>query len=572
MIILLFFAFISGLLTILAPCIWPLLPLVLSTTSSGGRLKPLGVVLGILISFTFFTLSLSYLVGRFGFDPDALRLLAVIILLFLGVTLIVPALAGLIEAGVSYLTSRLGLGGVVQRSGFWGGILTGVPLGLVWSPCAGPILAGIAALAATQMVSVKVVLVTLTYMAGTGIPLFIFALAGRNLLTKTRGLSPFLGKIQRVFGVVIITMALLIWTNYDKVLQAKLLDAFPGYSNFLFKLEQNKGVREELDRLRGRESRTEQSSFLPDLGPAPEFVGIAKWLNGSPQTIAELKGKVVLVDFWTYTCINCIRTLPFVTGWYEKYKDDGLVVVGVHTPEFEFEKKTENVERAIKMFSINYPVAQDNGFMTWNNYENLYWPAKYLIDKEGRLRYTHFGEGEYATTERAIQSLLAEKGRPMAEEILDLPDLTPVTAMTPETYLGLARVDRFSSNEVPRTGKHEYSLPRTLGSDSFGFEGSWTLDNESAQAEAGSSLLMNFSAAKVFLVITPETATEKLEILLDGKIVDDEKAGKDVLGGRVKFDLPRLYELIELGEGAGRHQLRLNFGSGGIKIFAFTFG
>lgn len=571
MVILLIFAFVSGLLTILAPCIWPLLPLVLSTTSTGGRLKPLGVTMGILISFSFFTLTISYLVGRFDFDPNTLRSLAVAVLLFLGLMLLLPQLARLIEAGVSFLTSRFGGGVTQQRNGFWGGILTGVPLGLVWSPCAGPILASIAALAATQMVSSRVVLVTLTYMAGTGIPLFIFAIAGRNLLTKSRLLSPYLEKIQRFFGVIIITMALLIWTNYDKVLQARLLDAFPGYSNFLFQLEQNKKVREQLDILRGRESRTETTSFLPDLGQAPDFVGISKWLNSDPLTMAGLRGKVVLVDFWTYTCINCIRTLPFVTGWYEKYKDDGLVVVGVHTPEFEFEKKTENVASAIKMYKINYPVAQDNNYMTWNNFDNLYWPAKYLIDKKGHLRLTHFGEGEYRETEQAIQALLAEDGKPITEEVLDLADLTPTTRTTPEIYLGLSRMGSLANKETARAGGANYTLNPNPQRDSVSLGGTWFLAPEYAGADPASALNLRFKAKNVFLVISPSGNDDTLTVSLDGQRLDKTVSGKDVIDGKVQLDEERLYELINLPE-QGEHLLRLDFETGGVRIFAFTFG
>ena len=561
MIILLVFAFISGLLTILAPCIWPLLPIVLSATSTGGRGKPLGITLGILASFTAFTLTLSYLVSMFHFDPDTLRFTAIIILTILGLSLLMPRFSALIEVGVGRLSALLGGGTGVQRNGFFGGLITGLSLGIVWSPCAGPILASIAALAATQMVESRIILVTLAYMAGTGIPLFIFASVGQNLLTKTRVLSPFLGRIQQFFGVVIIVTAVGIWTNYDKVIQAKLLEAVPAYSNLLFRLEQNKKVREQLDELSGRQTREpETGSFLPDLGPAPEIIGISRWLNSEPMTLSSLRGKVVLVDFWTYTCINCIRTLPFVTGWYEKYKDGGLVVVGVHTPEFEFEKKTENVIKAIAMYKINYPVAQDNDYMTWNNYDNLYWPAKYLIDKEGRLRLVHSGEGEYREIERAIQSLLAETGMPVVEGILDLPDLTPTERLTPETYLGLARVQRLESREKAKIGTAGYTLNTNLTRDGFSFGGEWTLSDEYAKSGLGSTLDLKFFAAKVFLVITPRTTEDRLTIFLDGKKV-----------GEVELDEPRLYQLINLPT-AGEHLLHLEFDSTGTQIFAFTFG
>ncbi len=573
MFILLAFAFISGLLTILAPCIWPILPIVLSSASTGGRRKPLGITLGILISFTVFTLSLSYLVKAFHFDPDSLRFFAVIIIAFLGLTLVIPSLSALVETLVSRLTNRFG-GSSVSRTGFWGGLITGISLGIVWSPCAGPILATIAALAATRAVNSQVILVTLVYMFGTGIPLFIFSTIGSNILTKSRQLSPYLGKIQQVFGIIMITTALAIWTNYDKVLQTRLLDVFPAYSNLLFKLEENNRVQEQLNRLSGKETSNTNTpkSFLPDMGRAPDFVGINHWLNSEPLTLASLKGKVILVDFWTYSCINCIRTLPFVTGWYEKYKDQGFVVVGVHTPEFEFEKKTANVQNALNTYKINYPVAQDNDYVTWNNFNNSYWPAKYLIDKDGHLRMTHFGEGNYAETEKAIQSLLAETGQSVTTDTLKLTDTTPNSHLTPETYLGLNRMDQMVSRERPSRGEGSYSLPATIPDDSFALQGTWILTGEYAESSIGSSLSLKFTADKVFLVITPNDKNDSLLVSLDGKLVDSQSAGKDVVNGKVIFDTPRLYELIDLRGKDGTHLLRLDFGTKGTQVFAFTFG
>lgn len=570
---LLLIAFVSGLLTIFAPCIWPILPVVLSSSATGGRRRPLGITLGILISFTFLTLSLSYLVKIFNFDPDSLRLLAVIVIGFMGLSLMIPKLSAIIEGYASKLSqlfgNRIGTG-----SGFWGGIVAGVSLGLVWAPCAGPILATIAALSATRTVNSQVVLVTLVYMFGTGIPLFLFSTFGGNLLTKSRILSPYTGRIQQFFGVLMIVTAIFIWTGYDKVLQAKMLDLFPGYSNFLYKLEESQRVRDQLNTLRGKESndQTTPKSFLPDLGRAPEFIGIENWLNSEPLTMASLKGKVVLVDFWTYSCINCIRTLPFVTGWHEKYKDAGLVVVGVHTPEFEFEKKTENVQNAIKMFNINYPVAQDNNYGTWNVFDNLYWPAKYLIDKEGRLRYQHNGEGRYEETEKAIQSLLAETGIPMPGGTLTLPDQTPQIRLTSETYLGLDRLARFGSNERPRSGTQTYTLPKSLADNNFGFAGTWLMSGEYSESVSESILELDFYANKVFLVITPQSDMDILTVALDGRPIGDSEAGKDVRNSKVILDTSRLYELIDLNGSPGRHLLQLNFGTEGIKIFAFTFG
>ena len=575
MIILLLFAFISGLVTILAPCIWPLLPIILSSTTSGGRAKPLGITVGLVSSFALFTLTISYIVKIIPFDPNILRLFAVMVIGFLGLTLIIPALAQVVEGWVSRFSGKFSryhsAPGFAQTKnpGFKGGLITGMALGIVWSPCAGPILATIATLAATQSVNFGIILVTVAYVIGVGIPLFLFTTIGSRIFSQTRALSPFTGQIQKVFGVVMILTAVAILTNYDKVIQAKLLDAFPSYSNFLFKLESSQSVKQQLIVLKGKKKMPKNatmnksiimvtpSSSLPNLGLAPEFVGITKWLNlpsdKQALTMKELKGKVVLIDFWTYTCINCIRTLPFVTSWYEKYKDKGLIVVGVHTPEFEFEKKTENVLGAIKQYAIHYPVPQDNDYETWDAYNNHYWPAKYLIDAEGNIRYTHFGEGEYEETEKNIQTLLKEKGAQVKEDMVNLEDQTPKTRLTPEIYLGAAR--------------------REPGA--FTLTGDWDVQDEYSSSLNGSILELNFYASKVHLVIIPKTMSDKIQVYLDGKVVDASNAGKDVKDGYVVLNENNpqtLYDLIDLKERPGQHLLHLEFKTEGIKIYAFTFG
>lgn len=576
MLILLIFAFISGLVTILAPCIWPLLPIILSSTTSGGHRKPLGITLGIMTSFALFTLTLSYIVKIIPFDPDILRLFAVIVIGFLGLTLVIPKLSAVLEGWVSRLSGRFAVQRPTQGSGFQSGYITGFSLGLVWSPCAGPILATIATLAATQSVNWQIILVTLVYVTGVGIPLFIFATAGSFLFQKSRLLSPYTGRIQQIFGIIMILTALAIFTGYDRVLQAKLLDVIPAYSNFLYKLEGQKGVKDELEKLKKGEmpkpepntvfsptapTGSDKKSILPNYGPAPEFVGISKWLNSDPLTIAQLKGKVVLIDFWTYTCINCIRTLPYVTSWYEKYRDKGLVVIGVHTPEFEFEKKTENVLAAIKQYKITYPVAQDNDYKTWRAYDNHYWPAKYLIDASGNIRYFHFGEGEYDKTEQNIQKLLEEVGQNPQMPLTDLPDQTPKSKVTPETYLGLSRMDRFSSKEAPKLGTTTYSLPTTLPLNYWAFGGSWDIQPEYSTSKSDSTLELKFLANKVFLVITPSTTSDIIKISLDGKVVDQITATE-----------PKLYTLVDLSGNKGTHLLHLDFQNEGTKIYAFTFG
>lgn len=553
MAVLLLFAFLSGLVTIAAPCIWPLLPIVLSTSATGGHRKPFGVTLGIITSFAFFTLTLSYIVKIIPLDPNALRFVAVVIIAFFGLTLIIPKLNQLVEGAVSKLSAKFAGAGKNQGSGFVSGFITGAALGIVWAPCAGPILATIATLAATQSVNLSIVLVTVAYVIGVGIPLFLFAFLGQRIFTRTRGVSKYTGRIQQIFGVVMIITALLILTGYDRVLQAKLLDVFPSYSNFLNKLESNDAVTKQLDSLRKVPGSAQTMVTDATRQQAPEFTGITKWLNtdDKPLTMKGLKGKVVLIDFWTYTCINCIRTLPYVTGWYEKYKDQGFVVVGVHTPEFEFEKNTKNVENAIKQYTINYPVAQDNDYATWNAYSNRYWPAHYLIDAEGRVRHTHFGEGEYEETEKKIQELLKEAGKTTDGSVLKEQDATPRSRRTPETYLGSNRAEP---------------------NDYLSLSNDWETFPEYISSAAGSKLTITFTASKVFLVITPPAAGTTATVFLDGKPIPQTVAGADIKNATLMLDVARLYELVDLKGKQGEHKLELKFTEPGVQLFAFTFG
>ncbi|MDO8583441.1 MAG: cytochrome c biogenesis protein DipZ [bacterium] len=574
MLILLFFSFLSGLATVFAPCIWPLLPIILSSSVTNAKRKPLGITLGIMISFALFTLTISYFVKLFNFDPNSLRLIAVIVIGFLGLMLAVPILSRILEGFVSRISGSFGISN--SSNGFWGGLIAGFSLGIVWSPCAGPILATIATLAATRTVNLGIVFVTLSYVIGLGIPLFIFATLGSHLFTKTRFLSKYTGRVQQIFGIIMILIAILIYTNYDKVIQIKLLDAFPSYSNFLYKLESSKSVQEQLDKLKNIKDETKKSmpekSGLTSFGNAPEFAGINNWLNTDKLLkLSDLRGKVVLIDFWTYTCINCIRTLPFVTSWYEKYKDQGFVVVGVHTPEFEFEKKTENVEQAIKQYNIHYPVAQDNDYATWNAYSNQYWPAHYLVDAQGVIRKVHFGEGKYEETEKAIQELLKEAGNSIFEEMVQVMDQTPRERYSPETYLGSNRMQYYYPNGRLSNSKQTFSLSKNISQNSFSLGGEWTIDRDNSVAGQNAVLEYNFFAQKVFLVLRPPASSVgQMKVFLDGKLVSIFSEGTDVKDGIVTIDNDRLYNFIQL-KNPENHLLRLEF-SPGIEVFAFTFG
>jgi cytochrome c biogenesis protein CcdA/thiol-disulfide isomerase/thioredoxin len=575
--ILLLFAFISGLVTIFAPCIWPLLPIILSATTSGGHKKPLGITLGIVISFALITLTISYIVKIIPFDPNVLRYFAVLVIGLLGLTLIIPALSDKLEAAVSRLSGKLGMVSDSNRTGFGSGFVTGLALGIVWAPCAGPILATIATLAATQAVTLSVILVTIAYVIGIGIPLFIFATAGSTLFTKSRLLSKYTGRIQQIFGVIMIATALLIATNYDKLLETKLLDLFPSYTNLLTSFEKNDAVQKQLKQLKNTESDT-----IPfGASMAPDFTGITNWLNlpvgkaGTDKalTMKDLRGKVVLIDFWTYTCINCLRTLPYITKWYDTYNKDGFVVIGVHTPEFEFEKNTANVEGAIKRYKIHYPVAQDNDYATWNAYNNQYWPAHYLIDAKGVIRDTHFGEGNYEETEQKIKELLQEAGNQVSGNVGKLQSDVPTGNLTPETYFGSERSQYMISKTQLQNGTQHFSLERNLPPDRYSLGGLWTISGESADTGKDSVLLENFNAEHVYMVLKPGSAVNgKIQVNLDGKPIGKQLAGADVKDGIVVVNEDRLYEFVNLHGKPGNHTLELHFMKPGIEVFTFTFG
>ena len=565
MVTLLIFSFLAGFITILAPCIWPLLPIVFSASSGGGRSKSLGITLGVMTSFTIFTLGISYIVKIFPIDPNSLRLVATIIIGLLGLSLLIPALGARFEVLINNLLGPLQSKFKKEGTGLGAGLGTGCSLGLLWAPCAGPILATIAALSATQSVNIKVVAITLAYVFGLGVPLYIFSSFSAGLFKKMRQVNKYTGRIQQAFGLIMIITAILIYTNYAQVLQARVLNLFPGYSHFLGQFENNGKLQKELDNLAGRKAQAmieDGQGLLSDGGLAPEFDGIAQWLNvPAPLSILKLRGKIVLVDFWTYTCINCVRTLPHLTTWYERYKKDGLVIVGVHTPEFAFERETQNVKNAIKQFNITYPVVQDNDYKTWGIYQNQYWPAEYLIDAKGHIRRTHFGEGGYDHMEEAIRVLLKENGKIIEGDLSPVKDQTPRDVLTPETYLGASRIERLASPEDILTGDQVFTLPKEIPLNFFAYQGAWDEQDQFAKSGIGAALEFKFKASRVFLVVGPAHAGDKIKVLMDGKPMDD-----------IILDEQRLYNVIDLKGAVETHTLRLEFPNEGTSVYAFTFG
>lgn len=576
MIILILFSLLSGLVTVLSPCILPVLPIVLSSTLTGGKRRPLGVVSGLIISFSIFTLAISQIISLLGISANVLRIAAVIIIGILGLGLILPGLNEQIEKLFSRLPGLVKQG-EQKGSGFGSGFITGASLGLIWAPCAGPILAAVTTLAATQAVSFGSIVVVVSYAIGSGIPLLAIAYGGRNLMQRVPFLVNNARKVQQTFGVVMIATALLIAFNVDTMVTAWVTNMVPdSWTTRLNQFESNPTVSKQLNNLNSNSGQNggttlDTGGSLQDLGPAPELTGITNWINSKPLTLASLKGKVVLIDFWTYSCVNCVRTFPFLKDWYSKYKDQGFVIIGVHTPEFAFEHDPSNVEQAVKRFGIKYPVAQDNNYGTWRAYNNHYWPAEFLIGPNGHLRYTHFGEGHYDVTEMAIQTLLAEAGHPLDEGLSNMSTTQFSQKQTPETYVGTSRQQNFSSPENIAVGKAStYTIPDTLPLHHFAVSGSWDFEPEYAKvAEVGAKLELHFYAKDVYLVMdSTQSAQATVTLLSPNQPNQTEDLNAK---GQVTIDQARLYHLVTLDQ-AQEGTVVIQFDQPGVEVYSFTFG
>ena len=543
MTVLLLFSVLSGIVTILSPCILPILPIVLSSSATNQKARPLGLIAGLIVSFSIFTLIVAKLVSLLGISANALRLLSVVLLILIGLTMLIPTLTVLFDRLVGFLPGLVKAD--TQGSGFGQGFLTGATLGLVWAPCAGPILSAVIIVAATQTLTLNSALVVFAYSIGVGIPLLVITYGGRAIIQRIRILSGNLLRIQQVFGVLVILTALLIGFNLDTQLTAWLTSAVPaGWTAGINSFENSQIVQEQLAALgRGGRPAVNSPVLLDHYGPAADFVGGTGWINSAPLTRDSLKGKVVLVDFWTYSCINCIRTLPYLLDWYAKYKDYGFVIIGVHTPEFAFEHDTANVAQAVKQFGITYPVVQDNNYVIWGAFMNSYWPAEYLIDAQSQYRHIQYGEGDYAQTEQAIQELLAEAGHPVTAPLTKGPTVTFSQNETPETYIGTDRQSGFASPEPVAGGKvSTYTFPSGLALNQFAVSGSWDFEPQYAQeTAAGAKLTLHFFAQDVYLVMTSDQPATVTVASLTPNLPN---GSEDVNAkGQIAVSVSRLYHL-----------------------------
>jgi cytochrome c biogenesis protein CcdA/thiol-disulfide isomerase/thioredoxin len=591
MLILILFAILAGAGTALSPCVLPVLPALLASGGVGGRRRPLGVVLGLMVTFTVTIVGIAKVVGGVGLGSDPLRDLAVVVLLAAGIVLLVPAIGDRLEARLSRLAA---FGPSSTGDGFRSGLLVGAALGFVYTPCAGPILAAVISVSAA---SGRTIAVAIAYAFGSGIVLLGLTLGGRALFDRVRraGRGP---ALQRALGAIMILTALAIVTELDVRFDQQVAERIPDV-NLTASLEKSHAVESRLHEITGHEAKFKPSAVatptaahdasrasllkiaagLHDVGTAPEFTDTEDWFNtgvgghsNTPLTLAALRGRVVLIDFWTYTCINCIRTLPYLKAWDATYRGQGLEIVGVETPEFSFERDASNVASAISQFGIKYPVVQDNEMGTWNAYGNEYWPADYLIDARGQVRYATFGEGDYAQTETAIRALLAEAGHEVTAERSHPTDvIVPSQEATPETYLGTARGQGWVTG--PIAGVHDYGAghPGPLQVNEFAFSGTWNTATQPVTAVSSAGIDVEFEAKHVYLVLSSTgNVPRTVQVLLDGRPISAADAGTDVHDGLVTVKGERLYTLVSLPHDE-QHRLSLRFAPG-VTGYAFTFG
>src|SRR3989344_5772435 len=600
MILLIIFAFLAGVVTILSPCILPILPIILSSsigTTQIGKARPFGVITGFILSFTFFTLFLSTIVRLSGIPAESLRIFSVVVIALFGISMLIPKFQYWTEILFSKLSQFLPQS--QNKTGFGGGILIGLSLGLLWTPCVGPILASVISLAITGSVNLDAVFITLAYAFGTAIPMFFIMVAGQTALRKAPWLLNNASHIQKTFGVLMILTALAIFFNLDRKFQTFILNVFPNYGTGLTKFEDIPLIQNALLNLSGEKIEEKNMGkpmfdlIQPKGDLAPELIPGGAWFNSEPLTLKDLRGKVVIVDFWTYSCINCQRTFPYLKSWWEKYnnpslcsgtlrslaapsdlKDKCLVIIGVHSPEFEFEKNPKNVKKALEDFGLTYPVVQDNDFSTWRAYKNRFWPAKYFVDKDGNIRYTHFGEGAYDESEKVIQELLAETGSDVSQTQISNPTYENY-AKTPELYLGYWRIEALSSPEfIVKDAGALYTSSLTPPANKFGFSGEWDVMEQYSNPKKESLLFLNFDAKEVFLVMRPkvEGTTSQVKVYLDNKpISETDAAGVDVKDSVITVTSDTLYKLINLTT-PGRNILQLEFLDDNTEVYAFTFG
>ena len=575
-------SFIAGVLTILAPCILPLLPVIVGhsiTDATPGRRRLFVVVVSLGVSIILFTILLKASSLLISIPQDFWKWISGGIIFLFGLTMLFPNIwENFSLANILNLKSNRVLATGYQKNSVWGDVMIGASLGPIFSACSPTYFV---ILATVLPVSFFLGIVYLfAYVLGLSFSLIVIALVSERIMVKVGKVSDSRGLFKKIFGVVFILVAIAIIFGYDKKLQINLLDA--GFldvtkieQKLLDKNNEKKDINENAKTAEkpgikevsflSLEEKKKKFTTAPDISTPDGFINT----NNLPITVSEFKGKkIVLLDVWTYSCINCQRTIPYLNEWYKKYENEGLVIIGLHTPEFAFEKIQRNVEKAVKDFEIKYPVVLDNDFSTWNAYKNQYWPRKYLIDIDGYIVYDHAGEGQYEETEMAIQKALMERsGRlnmsiDVSSNISKPENVVPVDSSkvkSPEVYFGWGRNEFLGNGAVSSAGEKGFSLPKSIFSNKLYLEGIWRFDYEYAENKSAASIIFKYEAKNVYMVASAEADLE-IEVYQDGKFMK-----------KVSVKDERLYQLVE-GSDYGAHTLEIKIPKVGLKAFTFTFG
>ncbi|MEO7066916.1 MAG: cytochrome c biogenesis protein DipZ [Rhodanobacter sp.] len=567
-------AYLGGVLTILSPCILPVLPFVFARADRPFKRNGLPMLLGMAITFAAVATLAAFGGGWAVHANQYGRFVALVVLAFLGLTLLSTRLAEWISRPFVALGNRLSQPSATEEDSVWGSAGLGVATGLLWAPCAGPILGLLLTAAALNGASVQTSLLLLTYAAGAATSLAVALLLGGKVfgwMKRSLGAGEW---VRRALGVLVLCGVAAIALGLDTGVLTRVSLAATG------------GVEQKLIDItrptKAAEPELAAGAPLPVEGEMPSLAGATKWFNSPPLTRESLRGKVVLVDFWTYSCINCLRAMPYVRGWADKYKDHGLVVIGVHAPEFAFEKDPANVAKAIKDLGVDYPVAMDNDYAIWRGFNNQYWPAHYFIDAEGQIRHHHFGEGGYKKSEDIIRTLLTAAGQKnlpggyvrdtnQGIEAASSNDRT----ISPETYVGYARAENFASGPMAHGAPSNYHAPRVLSTNQWALDGRWTVGNEDAQLEkAGGRITYRFRGRDLHLVLGPADNGKpvRFRVTIDGKAPGADHGVDTDAEGNGTVTEQRLYQLVRQANGSGERLFEIEFLDPGVQAFAFTFG
>jgi cytochrome c biogenesis protein CcdA/thiol-disulfide isomerase/thioredoxin len=566
-------AFVGGVFTILSPCILPVLPFVFAHADRPFRRAVLPLLLGMALTFSLVATAAAYgghWVVRLN---QGGRHVAMLVFLILGLTLLFPELAETLTRPLVRAGSRL-QGGPTTETSVSKSFLFGISTGLLWAPCAGPILGLILTGAAIQGPGARSSFLLLSYALGAATSLAIALFAGKKVFSTMKHSLRFDLWIRRTLGAAVIIGVVAIALGWDTNLLAKFsfVNTATAEEHLIHALGSPTAALSNV-------SAAEPQPVLPDEGPMPELNGAVAWLNSPPLTREQLRGKVVVIDFWTYSCINCLRALPYVEAWSTKYKDAGLVVIGVHTPEFAFEKERSNVEQAVRDLKITYPVAIDSNYKIWQAFNNEYWPAHYFIDGKGRIRHHHFGEGEYDESERIIQELLKENGaKSLADGTVNgaqaAPDLQDTRS--PETYIGYKRAEHFASAQLfAQDTRMAYTPQPRLTLNQWALGGTWKVGPESAVlGSAHGKIAFRFHARDLHLVLGPTKNGKpiRFKVTLDDTAPGDDHGSDTDAAGAGTVQGHRLYQLIRQKGAVEDRTFEIEFLDAGVQAFAFTFG